>query len=113
VIFIVVLLRERDGGVLISHPHVERGAACADGKRSIAELAGKIEGFSDRLCLRQAQRVLGHLRLDTCAHLTRRSEEPIRRGKPLEPLVRALEVVVLDKKRNPSLAVLEVGEHRA
>jgi hypothetical protein len=46
VIFIVVLLRERDGGVLISHPHVERGAVGTDGKRTIAELAGEIEGFS-------------------------------------------------------------------
>jgi hypothetical protein len=79
VIFIVVLLRERDGGVLISHSHVERRAARADGKHSIAELAGKIEGFSDRLRLRQAQCVLGHLRLDARAHLARRAEVPIRR----------------------------------
>jgi hypothetical protein len=61
VIFIVLLLRERDPGVLISHPHVERGAIGTDRKRSIAELAGKIEGFSQRLCLCQAQRVLSDL----------------------------------------------------
>jgi hypothetical protein len=79
VIFIVVLLCERDGGVLISHPHVERGAIGTDRKRSIAELAGEIEGFSQRLRLRQPQRVLGYLRLDARAHWARRAEEPIRR----------------------------------
>jgi len=99
--------------VLISHPHVERRAACADGKHTIAELAGQVEGLSERLRLRQAQRVLGHLCLDARAHLGSGAEVPIRRRKPLKPLVRALEVVVLDKKRHPPLAVLEVGEHRA
>jgi len=65
--------------VLISHPHVERRAARADGNRAIPELASKIEGLPDRLRLRQAQRVLGHLRLDARTHLTRRAEVPIRR----------------------------------
>jgi hypothetical protein len=79
VIFIIVLLCERDGGALISDSHVERGAARADGNRAIAELASKIEGLSHRLRLRQAQRVLGHLRLDACSHLARGAEVPIRR----------------------------------
>jgi hypothetical protein len=113
VIFIVVLLRERDGGVLISHPHIERGAARADGNRAIPELAGQVEGFSERLRLRQAQRVLLDLRLDARPHLGSRTEEAVCGGQSLQALVRALEVVVLDKKRNPPLAVLEVGEHRA
>jgi len=99
--------------VLIAHSHVERGAARADGNRAIPELASKIEGLSQRLRLRQAQRVLGHLRLDARAHGARGAEVPIRRRQALKSLVRALEVVVLDKKRHATLAVLEVGEHRA
>ena len=65
--------------MLISHPHIERAAMGTDGKRSIAKLTGEIEGFSQRLRLRQSQRVLGHLRLDARAHGARRPEEPIRR----------------------------------
>jgi hypothetical protein len=113
VIFIVVLLRERDPRVLISHPHVQCRPARADGKRAIAELAGKVKRLPQRLPLRQAQRVLGDLRLDACAHRTRRPEEPVGRGQSFQSLMRTLEVVVLDVERHPPLAVLEVGEHRA
>jgi hypothetical protein len=113
VIFIIVLLRERDPGVLISHSHVERRATCTDGEDAIPELAGQIEGFSHRLRLRQAQCVLGHLRLDARAYLGGGAKVPIRRRQAFKSLVWALEVVVLDKKRNAPLAVLEVGEHRA
>jgi hypothetical protein len=77
VIFIVVLLHERDGGVLISHSHVQRSAARADGKRSIAQLPSQIKRLPQRLLLRQAQCVLLHLRLDTRTHRARRAEEPI------------------------------------
>jgi hypothetical protein len=113
VILIVVLLRERDPRVLISHPHVERRTTRTDGEDAIAELAGQIERLSDRLGLRQAQCVLSHLRLNARAHLGRGTEVPIRRRQALKPLMCALEVVVLDKKCNAPLAVLEVGEHRA
>ena len=99
--------------MFIAHPHVQRRAACADGKRSIAELAGEIKRLSQGLLLRQAQRVLLHLRLDARAHLARRPEEPVGRGESLQPLMRSLEVVVLDEERHAALAVLEVGEHRA
>jgi hypothetical protein len=113
VIFIVHLLCERDARVLISESHVESRAACTDGNRAIPELAGQVEGLSQRLCLRQAQRVLGHLRLDARAHLSGGAEEPICGRQTLEPLMGSLEVVVLDVQRHPTLAVLEVGEHRA
>jgi hypothetical protein len=113
VIFIVVLLRERDPRVLISHPHVERRTTGTDGEDAIAELAGQIERLSQRLRLCQAQCVLGYLCLDALAHLGRGTEVPIRRRQALKSLMRALEVVVLDKKCNPALAVLEVGKHRA
>jgi len=99
--------------VLIAHPHRQRRAARADGKRAVAELTGEVKRLPQRLLLRQAQCVLGHLRLDAGAHLTRRAEEPIRRRESFEPLVRTFKVVVLDVQRHPALAVLEVGEHRA
>lgn len=82
--------------MLIAHPHVERGAAGADGKRAITELAGEVKGLSQRLLLRQAQRVLVDLRLDARAHLTGGAEVPVRGRQALDPLVRALEVVMLD-----------------
>jgi hypothetical protein len=113
VIFIVPLLHERDAGVLIAHPYVQRRAARADGERAIAELARQVERLPQRLLLRQAQRVLLDLRLDTRAHLARCAEEPIGRSEALKCLMRPLEVVVLDKKRDAALAVLEVGKHRA
>jgi hypothetical protein len=113
VIFIVILLRERDPRVLIAHSHIERGAAGADGKDAISQLACEVEGLSDRLRLRQAQCVLLNLCLDARAHGGGRAEVPIRGRQALDPLVRTLEVVVLDIKRDPPLAVLEVGEHRA
>jgi hypothetical protein len=113
VIFIVALLRERDPGVLIAHPHVERCAARADGERAIPELTCKVKRFPQRLLLRQAQRVLSDLRLDARAHLARRAEVPIRGRQARKPLMRTLEVVVLQVQRHATLAVLEVGEHRA
>ena len=99
--------------MLIAHPHRQRRAARADGKRAVAELTGEVKRLPQRLLLRQAQCVLGHLRLDARAHLAGGAEVPIRRRQALQPLVRPLEVVVLDVKRHPPLAVLEVGEHRA
>lgn len=63
--------------------------------------------------LRQAQRVLRHRRFDRRAHLWGRSEEAVGRGEPLQPLVRALEVVVLHEECHPALAIVEVGEHRS
>jgi hypothetical protein len=113
VIFIVALLHERDPRVLIAQPHVECRTARADRQRPIAQLSGKVEGLADRLGLRQTQRILGHLRLDARPHLSSRSEVAVRRRQALEPLMRALEVVVLDVKRHATLTVLKVGEHRA
>jgi hypothetical protein len=63
--------------------------------------------------LGKAQAVLGHRRLDRRAHLGGGAEEAVGRGEPLQPLVRALEVVVLHEDGHPPLAVLEVGEHGA
>jgi len=109
----LVLLSEGDGGALIAHPHAQGGAARADSKLAIAQLAGEVKRFARGLFTRQTQRVLRHRRLDALAHRARRPEEPIRRRRPFKPLVRTLEVVVLNEQRHPALAVLEVREHRA
>jgi len=99
--------------VLIAQAHRQRRAACADGERAVPELACQVKRLPQGLLLRQAQRVLGHLRLDPRPHLTCRAEEPIGRRESCKSLVRSLEVVVLDVQRHAALAVLEVGEHRA
>lgn len=99
--------------MLIAHPHAQRRAARTDGKRPIAQLARQVKGFPQGLLLRQAQRVVGYLRLDACAHLGGRAEEPVRGCRTFKSLMGTLEVVVLDKERHSALAVLEVGEHRA
>lgn len=98
--------------MLIAQAHIEYRAAGADGERAIAELPGQVKGLADRLRLRQAQRVLGHLRLDARPHLGGGPKVPIRRSESFDPLVRALEVVVLDIQRHAALTVLEVGKHR-
>jgi hypothetical protein len=108
----LVLLSEGDGGVLIAHPHAQGGAAGADGKLAIAQLAGEVKRLASGLLTRQAQRVVSHRRLDALAHHARGTEEPVRRRRPFKPLVRTLEVVVLDEQVHPTLAVLEVREHR-
>lgn len=65
-----------------------------------------------RLLLRQAQRVRRHLGLDRRAHVHRRAEEPVGGDRAVEPLMRSLEVVVLDEQRHPPLTVRKVREHR-
>jgi len=107
------LLPEGDGGALITHPHVQRGAARTDRKLLIAQLSGKVKRFARGLFTREPQGVLLNCRLDRLSHRGCRPEVPIRRRRSLDPLVRALEVVVLDKKRHPTLTVLEVREHRS
>lgn len=109
----VALLQEGDGGVLIAHAHTQGRRARADGKRSIAQLPREVKGLAQRLLARQAQRVLGHLRLDARAHGCGCAEEAISWREPFQRLVRALEVVVLDVQSHPALTVFEVREHRA
>lgn len=98
--------------MLVPDTHRERRVARADRKRLVAQLSGEVEGLSRRLLARHPKRVLGDLRLDTRSHRGRRSEEPIRGRQSFDPLVRTLEVVVLDEESYPPLAVLVVGEHR-
>jgi len=111
--FIVVLLSQRDRGLLCAHPHLEIATARTDRQIAIAEPADDVARQLRRLLPRQAQGVGRDRRLDRRAHRRRRPEVPICRHQPIECLVRALEVVVLDEQADPPLAVLEVGEHGA
>jgi hypothetical protein len=77
-----------------------------------AQTAHQIEGLSLRPLPGQGQRVVGHALLDGRPHLRRRPEETIRRHRATNALVRAAEVVGLDKQRDPTLAVVEVRKHR-
>jgi len=86
--------------------------ARADRQISISQSTDEVKGLLHGLLLRQAQRVGSHRRLDRRAHLRRRAEEAVRRRQALQPLVRALEVVVLHKQRTAPLAIIEVREDR-
>ena len=98
--------------MLIAQSHVERSAARADGQRAIPELAGRDRRAFGSAALAPGAAHSPDLRLDARAHLSRRAEVPVRGRQTLDPLMGPLEVVVLDKERQPALAVLEVGEHR-
>jgi hypothetical protein len=110
--FMFGLLGERDGRLFAADADLQSRPARVDGEVLVAQPAHQVEGLARRLLARHAQRIGRHRRLDRRAHLGRRAEEAIGGGQALEPLVRALEVVVLHEERPSSLAVVEVGEHR-
>jgi hypothetical protein len=107
------LLRKGNRGLFTAHPYPQARAARVDRQIPITEPPDEVEGRSRRLRLCKAQRIGRHRRLDRRAHLGRGAEEPIGRGEALEPLVRTLEVVVLQEQPRATLAILEVGEHGA
>lgn len=106
------LLCQWNRRLLASHTHLERRPACADREVPVAQAPHEVKGLPRRLLPCKAKRIGRHRRLDRPTHLRRRAEEPVRGGQALQGLVRALEVVVLNKERRPALAVVEVGEHR-
>jgi len=99
--------------VLIPDSHAQRRGARADRQRLLAQLSRQVKGLHRRLLARQAQGVLGHLRLDRCAHGGCGSEEPIGGRQSRKRLMRPVEVVVLYEQVHPPLTVLEVSEHGA
>lgn len=90
----------------------KRAAGGCDAEVLIAETADQIKRLLRRLLLCGEQRVGCHLRLDRCAHVRRCAEEAIRGHESIQPLVRALEVVVLDVEPNTTLTVREIGKYR-
>ena len=96
----------------VTHLHAKSATRRCDAQVLIAQPTDQIERFLRWPFLRCPQRIRRHLRLDGSPHVRRRPEEAVGRDQPVEALVRALKVVVLDVQRQPSLAVGEVGEHR-
>jgi hypothetical protein len=109
----LVLLGQRDGGLLGADADLEAGAGGGDGEVAVAEPADQVEGFARWLLAGQAQGVGGDLGFDHGTHLGTGAEEAVRRRQALQRLVRALEVVVLDEEGDAALAVVEVGKHGA
>ena len=109
----LLLLRQGDGRLLGPYAYLQARAARVDREVPVAQAPDQIEGLPCGLLLRKPQRVLCHRCLDRRAHLRRGTEEPIRGREPFQPLVRALEVVVLNEQRRAPLAIVEVGEHGA
>ena len=111
---IFVLLRQSDGlGFVIADLHPQAGPLGRDAQRGVAELARQIERLAERLLERLCHRVVGDRVLDRRLDVLRRTEVAVRRHQPLDALVRPMEVVGVDEKSKPPLAVREVGKHRS
>src|SRR5262245_10436362 len=82
-------------------------------KRLAAGLPRQIERRLRQSMPCQLQGVGLHPRLQRPPHFRRRSEEPIRRHQALDPLMRALEVVIIDKVSDPQPGIPQVHEHGA
>jgi hypothetical protein len=107
------LLGKGDGGLLGPDADLEACAACIDREIAVAQASDEVEGLARGLLSRKPQCIGRHRRLDRRAYLRRRAEEAVRGGEALDCLVRALEVVVLNKEHRAALAVIEVRKHRA
>src|SRR5206468_881343 len=78
--------------------------------RLAADLAGQVERRFRHTVPRQLQRVGRHPRLQRLTHFDRCAEEAIRRHQAVYPLMRPLEVVVVDEQTDPTLRIAHVDE---
>jgi hypothetical protein len=111
IFLLLVYLDLRRG--LAPHLHVQLTPGCRDRQVLVPESAHEVEGLAHGSLHGQIPRVRFHRPLDRLAQLWRHLEVAVRRGHPLERLVRSLEVVVVDVELDPAQAVVEVGEDRA
>jgi hypothetical protein len=112
-LLMVILLPKGDGRLLLADPHCQRGTARVDRQVPVTQPTDQIKRFTRWLRPGQTQGVVRHCRLDRRAHRRGGPEEPIRRRCAVEPLMRPLEVVVLEEVADTPLAVLEVSKDRA
>lgn len=98
--------------LLVTDLHAQARAGCRDAQVAIAQATHDVKGLPRRLLERQPHRVRGHVLLDRRPHVRRRLEEAVRGDEPLDPLMRALEVVRVDVQTQPPLAVGVVAEDR-
>ncbi len=107
------LLSQRDRGLLIPNPDLEIGTTGTDSQVPIAQPTYHVERQLGRLLTREPQGIGRDRRLHRRTHRRRGPEVAIRRYQPVERLMRPLEVVVLDVKRDAPLTVRKVREHGA
>lgn len=98
---------------LVAHVDLEPGRAGSDRQSLIAELADDVERLARRLLEREPQLVGCDGALDLGAHVRGGLEVAVGGYKPVERLVRALEVVVADEVIEPALRVDGMREHGA
>src|SRR5262245_9166249 len=77
-----------------------------------AHLPGHVERRPRQAFPRQLQRVGLHPPLQRPPHLLRGPEVAVRRHQPVDPLVRPLEVVMIDPVAQPPAGIGQVHEHR-
>jgi hypothetical protein len=67
----LILLGQRDRGLLGAHAHLHAAGRRVDREIAIAQPADQVEGRPRGLLARKAQRVVRHGGLDRCTHLGR------------------------------------------
>lgn len=113
-VFIRFLLWQCNGlRLLVADADRQTRARGSNRKVAVAEAANEIKRFSRRLLVRESHRVVGNTKLDRGAYLRRRAKESVCGHKPIQRLVRSLEVVAMDEERNPARAIGKVSEDRA
>jgi hypothetical protein len=100
-------------GFLVAQAHPQPLALRGDREVLVAQPTHQVEGLLGRLLLRASKRVGLDALLDRRPHLRRRAEVAIGGDQPVQGLVGSLEVIALDEKPEPPLAVGEVREDRA
>jgi hypothetical protein len=94
---IILLLRHRNGLRGIPDLDAKCAPGCRDAEVLVAEATDEVERLVRRLLLRQPQRIGFDLRFDRRTHLRRGAKESVRGHEAIDPLVRPLEVVVLNE----------------
>jgi hypothetical protein len=100
-------------GLLVTNLDAQAAPFCGDCEIAIAEAPHEIERLARRLLEREPKRVVLHVLLDGRAHVRRGAEIPVGRHQPLDPLMRALEVVRIDEERETACTIGEVREDRS
>src|SRR6516164_4836667 len=84
-----------------------------DAERLAAHLTGQVKRRLGHSVPRQLQGVGRHPRLQRAPHFRGRSKKAIGRHQSVYPLIRPLEVVMVDEQANPPLRIAQIHEHRA
>jgi hypothetical protein len=82
-----------------------------EAERLAPHLAGQVEGWPGQAVAGQLQGVGSHPGLERAQDLGSRSEEAVSRHQPIDALVGALEVVVVNEQADPLAGVPQVHEH--